>query len=215
MKSIKAIVFDLDGTVGDTVPLCIKAFRKSIEPLINQRITDDQIKATFGPSEEGTILALAPNHYERGITDYLNYYDSFHDICPVPFEGIEELLDTLKEKNIRIAMVTGKGKYSTEISLKKFGLEKYFEIVETGIAGGARKPECLQNVINRYPDLSKNQIIYIGDAPSDIIACRVVGIPIVAAAWAPDVEKEELASHNPDKIFDTVSDLKEWILSNI
>ena len=59
LKKIKALIFDLDGTIGDTLPLCIKAFRRSIEPLIGRSVSDAEIIATFGPSEEGTIMALA------------------------------------------------------------------------------------------------------------------------------------------------------------
>ncbi|HXS57064.1 MAG TPA: HAD hydrolase-like protein, partial [Hanamia sp.] len=71
MKKIKAVIFDLDGTLANTLPLCIRAFRKSIEPLINRSVSDAEIVATFGPSEEGTIMALAPDHYKKGVTDYL------------------------------------------------------------------------------------------------------------------------------------------------
>lgn len=49
---IKAMIFDLNGTIGNTLPLCIKAFRKSIEALMKRKITDAEIVATFGPSEE-------------------------------------------------------------------------------------------------------------------------------------------------------------------
>mgnify|MGYP006357288589 CR=1 FL=1 len=48
MKKIKGVIFDLDGTIGDTVPLCIKAFRKAIEPLIERSVSDEEIIATFG-----------------------------------------------------------------------------------------------------------------------------------------------------------------------
>ncbi len=215
MGKIKAVIFDLDGTIGDTVPLCIKAFRHSVEPLIKKTVTDLEIMATFGPSEEGTIMTLAPNYYEKGITDYLYYYELFHDICPIPFKGIKELLDTLKNNNIRLAMVTGKGKHSTEISLKKFGLENYFEIIETGVISGPRKPKGLQNVMNEFNELSKEEMIYIGDAPSDIEASRKVGIPVVAAGWAVDVEREKLVEHKPDEIFYSVSDLTEWLITMI
>lgn len=215
MDKIKAIIFDLDGTIGDTVPLCIKAFRCAVEPLIKKNITDLEIMATFGPSEEGTIMSLAPDHYEKGISQYLNYYKDFHDMCPAPFEGIKELIDILKEKNIRLAMVTGKGKYSTEISLKQFGLDNYFEIIETGEMSGPRKPEGLKNVINKFCELSKDEMIYIGDAPSDIDACRKVGIPVIAVAWANDVEKDKLIENKPDEIFDSVQIFTKWLISKI
>ncbi len=120
MKKIKAVIFDLDGTLANTLPLCIEAFRQSVEPLINRSISDADIIATFGPSEEGTIMALAPNHYDKGIADYLHYYEQLHDMCPIPFGGMKEILQTLKNKGVRIAMVTGKGKHSTGHFIKIF-----------------------------------------------------------------------------------------------
>lgn len=215
MNKIKAVIFDLDGTIGNTLPLCIKAFRQSIEPLIGRSVSDAEIIATFGPSEEGTIMALAPNHYDKGVADYLQHYETFHEMCPSPFEGIEELLRTLKEKSVRIAMVTGKGKYSTTISLKQFGLENYFEFIETGMPGGPRKPEGIQLVLNNFSDLAKEEIIYVGDAPSDIAASRRVGIPIVAAAWAETAEPAKLKELEPDEIFFSIADFATWLRAKI
>ena len=115
MQKIKAIIFDLDGTLANTLPLCIKAFRNSIEPLINRVVPDEEIIATFGPSEEGTIMKLVPEHYEKGLAGYLHQYKILHPMCPHPFDGINELLVYLQDKSIKLAMVTGKGKYSTDI----------------------------------------------------------------------------------------------------
>jgi len=106
---IKAMIFDLDGTIGDTVPLCIDAFRKSINPFMKRGISDEEIIATFGPSEEGTIKALIPEHYEEGIEQYLYYYKKLHKKCPKPFDGIVEVISDLKKKGILVSMVTGKG----------------------------------------------------------------------------------------------------------
>ncbi|WP_303317203.1 HAD family hydrolase [Flavivirga abyssicola] len=211
MEKIKAVIFDLDGTIGDTVPLCILAFRKSIETLINRSVSDEEIIATFGPSEEGTIMALAPNHYEQGVADYLRYYKMFHDICPNPFHGIKELLDSLKEKGVRIAMVTGKGKYSTEISLDKFELKNYFEIIETGHLEGGRKPEGIQTVLDSFNELSNHEVVYVGDAPSDITASKEVGVPVIAAAWSDTVKPERLAELKPDELFCSIDAFANWI----
>jgi len=215
LDKIKAVIFDLDGTIGDTLPLCIKAFRYSIEPLINRRVTDAEIIATFGPSEEGTILALAPNHYEKGVADYLSFYEQFHDMCPAPFGGIRELLDTLRQHDIRLAMVTGKGKYSTAISLSKFQLESYFEIIETGVSSGPRKPEGIQHVIKAFEEIGKDEMIYVGDAPSDILACRAVGVPVVGAAWAATTESKKLEKLQPDQLFHNITEFSNWLNSSI
>jgi phosphoglycolate phosphatase-like HAD superfamily hydrolase len=215
MNKIKAVVFDLDGTLGNTLPLCISAFRKSIEPLINQTLSDDEIIATFGPSEEGTIMALAPEHYEKGISSYLKFYKQLHIMCPAPFDGIEDLLITLKNKSVRIAMVTGKGKHSTEISLEQFGIAQYFEAIETGIASGPRKAEGIQNILDLFKDIHKNEVIYVGDAPSDITASRKVGVPVVAAAWAESAEPANLKKLLPDMFFDNIKDFSDWLIARI
>lgn len=215
MKKIKAVIFDLDGTIANTIPLCLAAFRKSIEPLICRSVSDKEITDTFGPSEEGTIMTLAPNNYEQGVLDYLYFYEHLHEMCPMPFEGIIELLQKLKTRHIRLAMVTGKGKNSTEISLQKFGITHFFEKIETGHSIGARKPEGLKAVLNFFDDIHKDEIIYIGDAPSDIDACRKVGVSIVAAAWADTAEPESLMDLMPDQLFYNISDFNDWISSKI
>lgn len=215
MKTIKALIFDLDGTIGDTLPLCIRAFREAIEPLIGHSLSDQEIIATFGSSEEGTIRALAPQYYDQGVEAYLEFYQTLHGICPESFPGIMELLTWLKENNIPIAMVTGKGFKSTEISLHVFGMRHFFELIETGSPGGPRKAEGIQAVLDHWKHLSKEQVYYIGDAPSDIEASRKAGIPVVSAAWAATAEPEKLEQLQPDHIFHTISAFTNWIKQNV
>ena len=215
MKKIKAVIFDLDGTLANTLPLCIQSFRQSVEPLINRSISDAEIIATFGPSEEGTIMALAPNHYDKGVSDYLHYYEQLHYMCPVPFDGMKEILQTLKNRGVRIAMVTGKGKHSTDISLRHFELNHFFEMIETGSPEGARKAEGIQIILDGLTDIKKDEVIYVGDAPSDITASRKVGIPIIAAAWADTSEPEKLQEMQPDILFYTIKDFEDWLLNRI
>ena len=215
MSKIKVVIFDLDGTIGDTVPLCIKSFKKAIEPLIKRSLSEDEIIATFGPSEEGTIMALAPEFYAKGVDDYLEYYENYHDMCPNPFEGMENILKMLKEKNIHIAMVTGKGKHSTTISLKQFGISDYFEIIETGIVTGPSKPQGIQNVINYYKEFKRSEFIYVGDAPSDITASRTAGIPVISVAWAQMAEPEKLKELFPDEIFYKIDEFSQWLKKRI
>ncbi len=215
MKKIKAVIFDLDGTLANTLPLCISAFRNSVEPLINRSVSDAEIIATFGPSEEGTIMALAPDHYAKGVADYLHFYETLHEMCSTPFEGITDILTLLKNKQVRIAMVTGKGEYSTKISLRKFNLEPFFELIETGSPNGQRKAEGIQIILDKFNDLNKDEVIYVGDASSDIIASKKAGIPVVAAAWANTAEPEELKKLQPDEIFYNIQDFSDWLCDRV
>lgn len=58
-------------------------------------------------------------------------------------------------------------------------------------------------------------MIYVGDAPSDIIVSRKVGIPVVAAAWADTTEPETLQELKPDELFYTIKNFEDWLFDKI
>ncbi len=132
MQKIKAVIFDIDGTLANTVPLCIAAFRHAVEPIVNRPLSDEEIQSHFGPDEEGTIKSLAPDDYKKGTSDFLRFYEAMHDMCSAPFEGMTELLDELQQKGVHLAIATGKGKYTSGLTLHRLGLVSYFEMIENG-----------------------------------------------------------------------------------
>jgi phosphoglycolate phosphatase/pyrophosphatase PpaX len=207
---IQCIIFDLDGTLGNTLPLCIAAFKKSIEPLAGRTLSDREIIDTFGPSEEGTVRALIPDHYEQGVEDYLTSYRDLHEMCEAPFEGIIEVLELAKNRNVRLAMVTGKGERSTVITLEMYGIRSYFDIIETGSPMGPRKVQGITNVLEQLR-IAPKESLYVGDSPSDIVSAREANVPVIAAAWADTADKEQLQALRPDELFSTVEEFKRYI----
>jgi len=211
---LTTVIFDLDGTLANTLPLCIAAFKRSIEPLLGTTISEQEIIATFGPSEEGTIRKLVPEQEAAGVAAYLHHYQQLHNTCPSPFPGIPELLELLQQKQVQLAMVTGKGPNSTRLSLQQFQLEQYFEVLETGSPEGPNKINGIRNVLSRLK-ADSNSSIYVGDAPSDIKYCKEVGIPIAAAAWAATTDATALAALQPDWLFYSVADFTNWIAERV
>ncbi len=212
-KTIKGVIFDLDGTIANTLPLCIAAFRKTMEPLTKHPLTDDDITAMFGPTEEGTIRSLVPSYYNQAISDFHKNYAELHSMCPEPFKGITELLIELRNKGVKLAMVTGKGPRSANISLDQFGYNHYFERLETGSPDGPNKPAGLMNILNEWHDLTRDEVIYVGDAPSDIIACREVNLPIISACWAETAQPSKIEKLNPNHIFYDVPAFSRWLMN--
>lgn len=215
MKEIKAIIFDLDGTLGNTIPLCIESFRRSVEPILGRPISDEEITSTFGPSEEGTIMRLVPNDYDTGIANFLYFYTLLHHRCPRPFDGIYDILNMLKSRGVHIAMVTGKGIASARITLQKFGINDFFEIIKTGCPEGPIKIDNIKDLLSSHPEIHKENVAYVGDSEGDIIAAREAGIPIISAAWSSSANAKELAKMHPDKLFTSIGDFSEWLKSNI
>ena len=190
--------------------LCIAAFRQAIEPLAARTLTDAEIIATFGPSEEGTIRALAPDHFDAGVADYLRYYEALHHLCPKPFPEILDLLHELKNRGIRLGLVTGKGAKSAWISLHRFGMADIFAPVEAGDPDGPRKVDGIRRILAQW-QMEPSEVVYIGDAPSDVTAARAAGIGVVGAAWAETTERERLAAEKPDALLLSVEELRNWL----
>lgn len=85
---IKCVIFDMDGTLADTLPLCIESFRRSIEKLSGKILTDREIIETFGPSEEGVVKKLFPATIKRGWNFICNIIKNCTVLCvPVRSTG--------------------------------------------------------------------------------------------------------------------------------
>lgn len=214
---IKAVIFDLDGTVTNTMPLCIRAFREALEPIAGCSFTDEQITQTFGPSEEGTIMQLLSSaSFERGLSAYLETYARLLSPSYGPFSGITGWLHELKRHQVRLALVTGKGAESTKLTLDYYGLNTCFSLTETGSAEGPVKPENIKKILSVWA-LNPEEVIYVGDAPSDINAAHEAGIGIISAIWGVRLagELKKIRMLNPDCSFSTVQDAAAWLKKHI
>lgn len=210
---IKTAIFDFDGTLADTMPLCREAFRRAVWDLDGRKVTDEEIERQFGPDDLGVIQRLLPGKpelHEQGRELFIRYYRELHpELAPTPFPGTAELLRTLRSRSIRLAMVTGKRLESADISLQFFHLSEFFPILETGSPEGGVKPDRIKRALNRL-DSSAADAIYIGDSPTDVDACRAVPIRILAAGWAPEADVKGLEARKPDYLLTRFEDLDRF-----
>lgn len=77
---IKMVAFDFDGTIADTIPMCIEVFRKAISPYVGHKLTDHEILQTFGLNEIGIIKAVVKDNWKLALEDFYLYYASPHNI---------------------------------------------------------------------------------------------------------------------------------------
>ena len=206
------MIFDLDGTLGDTLPVCYAAFGRVFRRRLGRGFTSEEIHGMFGPSEEGILRRLFPLDSDAALREYLAEYRLAHEACPRPFDGIRDCLDAARDRGTRLAIVTGKGPRSARISLERFGLAGHFPIVEAGSPEGGVKPESMRRVLSSWK-LAPDEVAGVGDSPSDIRSAREVGIRSAAAAWAPGASAASLAASLPDRLFRDVASLGDWLAS--
>ncbi len=215
MQKLRAVIFDVDGTLANTVPLCIQSLRQTLEPQLHRPLPDEEIVAAFGPDEEGAMNSFSPPDLKKATADFMHNYESLHDeMCPQAFDGMKETLDMLTRNGVRLAIATGKGKDSCLHSLDRFGLLRYFDQIEYGAPGGSRKPEAIEQIVHVF-GVKKEEVVYVGDTAGDIKESRKAGIAVVAAAWAATADRETLIMEQPDEIFDSVAAFATWLEKHI
>lgn len=207
---IRGIIFDLDGTLAETIPVCLTAFREALTGFGGRGYSDAEIISLFGPSEEGIIQQIVGDGWEAQHRAFLEAYEREHVACPLPADGVLAVLDLLRERGIRSAIVTGKGSQSAAISLRVLGLAPYFEIVETGSPDGSVKPDAIRRITERWGMLAEH-VAYAGDSPHDTRDARAAGVLAIGAGWAPSTDLAALRASEPDELFTTVADLARWI----
>ena len=207
---LKTVIFDLDGTIGDTLPLCVLAFKKAIEPLGGVELTPREIISHFGPSEEGVIRELFPERYEEATELFIQSYRDLHDMAPAPFEGIVPLLEQLKERGIRNTVVTGKGMRTLRITLERYGIAALFDRLEAGSPEGPCKAAKIRKILAEL-EVRPEEALYVGDAPTDITESHEAGVEVCSAAWASTAEPELLERMNPGRVFRTVPELAAFL----
>lgn len=207
---LRTVIFDLDGTIGDTLPLCVAAFKRAIEPLGGVTLTPREIISHFGPSEEGVIRELFPDRYEEAVELFIASYRELHDMAPKPFDGIPELLSFLRSKGIRNTIVTGKGMRTLRITLEKYGIASLFDLLEAGSPEGPCKAAKIRKILEEL-DVSAQEALYVGDAPTDITESREAGVEVASAAWASTAEPAVLEKMNPGMVFYSVNDLSNYL----
>jgi pyrophosphatase PpaX len=209
---IAGAIFDLDGTLADTLPICFTTFRRALERLGEPSYTDAEIRARFGPSEDGMFQQAVPTRWQEAFTVYLEEYERHLPLCGGVFPGLAAALGALRERGIPAGLVTGKGRPTTTMSLRAFGLDGAFDAVETGSPAGVVKAAAIGRVVAAWR-VAPAEVIYVGDAVADMQAAREAGVIPIAAAWAPSTIVAGLHATNPYALFTDAGDFHAWLVS--
>ena len=208
--SICGVIFDLDGTLADTLPVCCAAFRPVLLDITGREYNDSEIVALFGPNEEGILRRLVGDDWPAAMERFLAEYEANHDTCPAPFEGIDDVLRRIDERGARLAIITGKGAGSAAISIRRLGLARYFDIVRSGSADGLVKADQIREIATIW-DVPVERLAYVGDTIHDIEHAQEAGATAIAAAWAATANREALAQTGPRALFTSIEAFASWV----
>ena len=191
----KTIVFDLDGTLVDSLPDIIASFQYGLESLKLPVPEDAQVRALIGHPLEDMYAHFAPGHVPALCALYREHYPRNFVTRSRPFPGAVELLRTLRERGYSLAIATTKRTDMARRFVEALGLMPAVDHVQ-GTDGFPHKPA--PDVIQRaLAALGTEGLWMVGDTTHDILAGRAAGLRTYAVTWGTH-GPEELATTTPD-----------------
>lgn len=207
---LQGVIFDLDGTLADTLDVCIEAFQYAIAEHTGVRLCPVEVVALWGPTEEGVLREAVGPEWERSVETFLAEYERLHVSVPEPFPGIRTLLEHLAAVGIPTAVVTGKGLRSARISLEVLDIDAFFDAVEAGSIDGPVKAQKISHVVEGWGVLPET-VLYVGDHPHDAVHAHKAGARAVGAAWSHHTDVDALRRSGPDEFFDSSAEFAVWL----
>lgn len=186
LENVDCLLFDLDGTLADTIELIIFCFRETLRLLELPPRSDEQILSEIGRPLHLQARDIDPERADEIFSLYQNLYAQHHDELVREFPGVREALAELVEGGYRMGVVTSKRDFSALPDLKFFRLEEFFEVVITADDTTQHKPhpEPVLEALRRL-GVVPAQATFIGDSPYDLRCAHAAGVLAGAVAWGP------------------------------
>ncbi|MEM9540254.1 MAG: HAD hydrolase-like protein [Cyanobacteria bacterium P01_E01_bin.42] len=208
--AIELVIFDFDGTIADTHQTFVEILNQLSEEFGYDPVTDEEVIQMRGLSSREIVrrskisifkipflLRRAREELNREITNIL------------PIEGIESSLNSLKENQIKLGILTSNIEKNVNAFLKEHHLENIFEFVYSGntIFG---KDRILRKLLHQY-QLDPHLVAYVGDETRDIDAAKKSGVKAIGVTWGFN-SQEILIQYHPDLLIDRPQNLADEIV---
>lgn len=206
LQKFKTILFDFDGTLIDTNKLIYESFRYTLEKYDFQ-LTDEEILQFNGPPLIDTFTKLNPSHAVEMVEVYQEHNLALHNDYVTLFPNVFETLTVLREKGIRLGIVSTKMKNAVELGLTVTRTEHFFDSVITldDVEHAKPHPEPVLKGMNELAGDIRTTLM-VGDNYHDIKSGQHAGVHTAGVAWSVKGETY-LQKYNPTFMLQDMNDL--------
>jgi len=184
LRRLQAALFDLDGTLIDTVELIRVSFRFATRAVLGYELPDEVTMANVGQPLARQFRDMAPDHAEELLRVYREFNMEHHDELAKAYPGTLEALAELHARGIPMGIVTSKGTEAANRGIDRFGLRPFMQAIVTADDVEIHKPDPFP--LRFAATLMGSELgycIYVGDSPHDMQAAVSGGAIAVAALW--------------------------------
>lgn len=217
MSKYTTIIFDLDGTLMNTLDDLTISTNYALSQMGFPTRTIDEVRQFLGNGVRTLIEMALPDNtseemIESMISCFLQHYTLHCKDHSRPYDGILELLSSLKKKGIQMAIVSNK----PDVEVKKLNAEHFAEFIDVALgenekSGIPRKPSpaMVYEAINQL-GAEPEKSLYVGDSDVDILTARNAGIDCLSVTWGFKTA-EFLSQFGATKMIDSPSEMLEVI----
>lgn len=217
MSKYTTIIFDLDGTLMNTLDDLTISTNHALSQMGFTTRTIDEVRQFLGNGVRTLIEMALPEKttedtIERTISSFLQHYTSHCKDHSRPYDGILELLSSLKKMGVKMAIVSNK----PDVEVKKLNAEHFAEFIDIALgenekSGIPRKPSpaMVYEAINQL-GAEPEKSLYVGDSDVDILTARNAGIDCLSVTWGFKTA-EFLSQFGATKMIDAPSQMLKII----
>ncbi|MDW5298551.1 MAG: HAD-IA family hydrolase [Sedimentibacter sp.] len=204
---IDTVIFDFDGTLANTNKMIINSFKHIYTEFLQKNCSEEYIMSTFGEPLELTLTRdFEAFSFEDVIACYRDYQkDRFNEEVTL-YETVEDTLNYLKGKSIKLGIATSRLRSSTVSALETFNIAKYFDVVVSADDVTKHKPdkEPLVKAINELGSTTESTL-YVGDSRFDMECALNALVTPILVGWqlnSNDLAQKYKIKHVLEKMWD-------------
>lgn len=213
----KAVVFDLDGTLLDTLADLTHAVNHFLRSHSFPERSDAEVRSFLGSGAKYLIKCSLPYEcdgetLEKYLREYVEYYNAHSNIETKPYDGVLELLRSLREKGIATAIVSNK----PDAAVKELSREYFGDLIDFAVGDRAdisRKPSP-DPVHLALRTLGCSDAVFVGDSEIDVQTAKNAEIPCVCVTWGFR-DKDQLIENGAEIFASSSEELKNAIFKSL
>lgn len=217
MSDIKAVIFDLDGTLLDTLGDLADGVNYALTQYGYPERSIDEVRHFVGNGVRNLMQQAIPEglmspHFEECLHTFKDYYSKNMQNKTRPYDGVLEMLDAVRDAGCKSAIVSNKfDRAVKELAKDHFGGHIEVAIGESSRTPKKPAPDCVYEALMQI-GVSKEQAIYVGDSEVDVRTAHNAGIPCVAVTWGFR-DRDVLVAEGADYIIDRPAELMQLIFA--
>lgn len=215
---MKTCIFDLDGTLTDTLESLAFSVKETLKEMGLPQITTDECRSFVGNGArylmERALEAAGDrelSRIEEGMEVYGRIFDENCTYLVTPYEGITETLKQMKDKGIKLAVLSNKPHQQTKKVVERIFGEDVFDCVQGQKEGIARKPDP-DGIYRLLEEMQagREECLYVGDSEVDVETGRNAGVRMVGVSWGFR-SREVLRAAGAGTIIDSPEELMQFV----